>query len=60
MEKVAIYARISTDNLGQDVDRQLHEVRDYCQRMGYEIAEELRWSHIVGQLGGEVKVYSAC
>ena len=23
--KVAIYARISTDNLGQDVDRQLHE-----------------------------------
>ena len=40
MEKVAIYARISTDNLGQDVDRQLHEVRNYCQRMGYEIAEE--------------------
>ena len=40
MEKIAIYARISTDNLGQDVDRQLHEVRDYCQRMGYEIAEE--------------------
>ena len=40
MEKVAIYARISTDNLGQDVDRQLHEVRDYCQRMGYEIVEE--------------------
>ena len=40
MEKVAIYARISTDNLGQDVDRQLHDVRDYCQRMGYEIAEE--------------------
>ena len=40
MEKVAIYARISTDILGQDVDRQLHEVRDYCQRMGYEIAEE--------------------
>ena len=21
---------------------------------------DLRWSHIVGQLGGEVKVYSAC
>ena len=40
MEKVAIYARISTDNLGQDVDRQLHEVREYCQRMGYEIVEE--------------------
>ena len=40
MERVAIYARISTDNFGQDVDRQLHEVRDYCQRMGYEIVEE--------------------
>ena len=40
MEKVVIYARISTDNLGQDVDRQLHEVREYCQRMGYEIVEE--------------------
>ena len=40
MEKVAIYARISTDNLGQDVDRQLHDVRDYCQHMGYQIAEE--------------------
>ena len=33
--KIAIYARISTDNLGQDVDRQLHEVRAYCERMEY-------------------------
>ncbi len=24
------------------------------------VEEILRWSHIVGQLGGEVKVYSAC
>lgn len=38
--KVAIYARISTDNLGQDVDRQLHEVRAYCERMEYEVVEE--------------------
>ena len=38
--KVAIYARISTDNLGQDVDRQLHEVRAYCERMEYEIVDE--------------------
>ena len=38
--KVAIYARISTDNLGQDVDRQLHEVCAYCERMEYEIVDE--------------------
>ena len=38
--KVAIYARISTDNLGQDVDRHLHEVRAYCERMEYEVVEE--------------------
>ena len=38
--KVAIYARISTENLGQDVDRQLHEVRAYCERMEYEVVEE--------------------
>ena len=38
--KVALYARISTDNLGQDIDRQLHEVRVYCERMEYEIVDE--------------------
>tara|TARA_B100000780_G_C21063067_1_gene427390 strand:- start:460 stop:1044 length:585 start_codon:yes stop_codon:yes gene_type:complete len=40
MKKVALYARISTDNLGQNVDRQLHEVRQYCERMDYQIVEE--------------------
>jgi len=38
--KVAIYCRISKDNLGQDIDRQIHEVREYCKRMDYEIVEE--------------------
>lgn len=38
--KVTIYARISTDNLGQDVDRQLHEVRAFCERMQYEVVNE--------------------
>ena len=38
--KVAIYSRISTDNLGQDIDRQIHECRKYCDIMGYEIVEE--------------------
>ena len=40
MTKVAIYARISTDHLGQDIDRQLHEVRAYCERMEYEVVGE--------------------
>ena len=38
--KIAIYARVSTSHLGQDVDRQIHEVRTYCQRMDYEIVDE--------------------
>ena len=38
--KVAIYCRISKDNLGQDIDRQIYEVREYCKRMNYEIVEE--------------------
>ena len=38
--KVAIYARISKDNLGQDIDRQLNEVREYCHRMNYEVVGE--------------------
>ena len=38
--KVAIYARISTNHLGQDVERQLQEVRSYCERMEYEVVDE--------------------
>ena len=40
MKNVALYARISKDNLGQDVDRQLHEVREFCSRNDYHIVEE--------------------
>jgi DNA invertase Pin-like site-specific DNA recombinase len=40
MKQVALYARISTDNLGQDVDRQLNEVREFCLRNEYEIVDE--------------------
>lgn len=39
-KKVAGYFRISKSNMGQDVDRQLHEVREFCKRMEYEIVEE--------------------
>src|SRR3989441_1266944 len=37
--KVAIYARVSTTN-GQDPELQLRELREYCQRRGWEIAGE--------------------
>jgi len=36
--KVAIYVRISTQ--GQEVDNQLIQLRDYCQKSGYEIFKE--------------------
>lgn len=38
--KVGIYARISTTNKGQDADNQLLILREYCQRMGYQIQNE--------------------
>ena len=40
MQKVAIYTRISTNDMGQDIDRQIHECRRYCETMGYEIVNE--------------------
>ncbi|MGB6625769.1 MAG: recombinase family protein, partial [Candidatus Acidiferrales bacterium] len=38
--KAAIYARVSTSNHGQDVGMQTRELREYCQRRGFEIAGE--------------------
>src|SRR6202795_3592064 len=37
--KTAIYARVSTNN-GQDPEMQLRELREYCQRRGWEIIHE--------------------
>jgi DNA invertase Pin-like site-specific DNA recombinase len=37
--KTAIYARVSTTN-GQDPEMQLRELREYCQRRGWEVARE--------------------
>ena len=37
MEKVAILARVSTQ--GQDYDRQVVELTDYCQRMNWEVVK---------------------
>lgn len=37
--KTAIYARVSTTH-GQDPEMQLREIREYCQRRGWEATEE--------------------
>ena len=38
-KRVGLYARVSTNN-GQDPEVQLRELREYCQRRGFEITEE--------------------
>lgn len=38
--RVALYARVSTLNNGQSPEMQLRELREYCQRRGWEIASE--------------------
>jgi DNA invertase Pin-like site-specific DNA recombinase len=37
--KVALYARVSTLNHGQDPEVQLRELRAYCERRGFEVAD---------------------
>jgi DNA invertase Pin-like site-specific DNA recombinase len=39
-KRVALYARVSTLNHGQDPEVQLRELRAYCERRGLEIAGE--------------------
>jgi DNA invertase Pin-like site-specific DNA recombinase len=38
--KAALYARVSTSNHGQDVNMQLRELREYCERRGLDIVGE--------------------
>jgi len=40
INRVAIYARVSTTNHGQDVSMQTRELRDYCERRGWTVAGE--------------------
>lgn len=40
MKRVALYARVSTLNHGQDPEVQLRELRAYCERRGFEIVDE--------------------
>ena len=39
MSRAALYARVSTRN-GQNPEMQLEELRAYCQRRGWEVADE--------------------
>jgi DNA invertase Pin-like site-specific DNA recombinase len=38
--RVALYGRVSTIDKGQDPEMQLRELREYCERRGWKIAEE--------------------
>ena len=38
--RTALYARVSTSDKGQDPQMQLRELREYCQRRGWDIAGE--------------------
>src|SRR5580692_9039065 len=38
--RVAIYARVSTSNNGQDPAMQTRELREYCERRGWQLAGE--------------------
>jgi DNA invertase Pin-like site-specific DNA recombinase len=38
--RVGIYARVSTSDKGQDPEMQLRELREHCQRRGWEIVGE--------------------
>jgi DNA invertase Pin-like site-specific DNA recombinase len=40
INRVGIYARVSTTNHGQDVSMQTRELRDYCERRGWTVAGE--------------------
>jgi DNA invertase Pin-like site-specific DNA recombinase len=38
--RVAIYARVSTANNGQDPTMQTRELREYAERRGWKVADE--------------------
>jgi DNA invertase Pin-like site-specific DNA recombinase len=46
--RVALYARVSTIGSGQSPEMQLGELRDYCERRGWQIADEYIDSGVSG------------
>ncbi len=39
-KQVALYARVSTKDKGQDAENQLAQLREFCERQGYLIHDE--------------------
>ena len=39
-KRVAIYARVSTDNKGQDPENQLRQLREWCRHTGHPVVRE--------------------
>jgi len=50
--RIAIYARVSTDDKGQDPENQLRELRAWCVNSGHAIAQEYV-EHESGRKGAE-------
>lgn len=48
--RVALYARVSTFDKGQDNDNQLLVLREYCLKQGYEVVKEY-CDHVTGSRG---------
>jgi DNA invertase Pin-like site-specific DNA recombinase len=40
MVRAAVYARVSTDDKGQDPENQLRQLRAWCERMAYPVVRE--------------------
>lgn len=40
--QAAIYARVSTANNGQDPSMQTREIREYCERRGWQVEGEYK------------------
>jgi DNA invertase Pin-like site-specific DNA recombinase len=38
--RVAVYARVSTSNNGQDPSMQTRDLREYCERRGWQVTAE--------------------
>ena len=49
---VAIYARVSTADKGQDPENQLRELRAWCTNSGYTISREYV-EHVSGRKGAD-------
>lgn len=49
-QRVAIYARVSTDDKGQDPENQLRELRAWCENTGHMVVDEYV-DHMSGTVG---------